>query len=54
MTKTAKLKQQPLSTNERNLVEIIEAYEQSKMNGLTIEEFVYNYADMFATEGEIQ
>jgi hypothetical protein len=50
MTKTAQLKQKPLSRQELNLLEIIEAYESSKMTGLTLEEFVRNYADMFATE----
>lgn len=51
MTKTAQLKLKPLTRDEQHLLEIIEAYESSKMTGLTLEEFVRNYADMFATEG---
>lgn len=53
MTKIAQLKQKSLSREELHLATIIEAYEQSKMTGLTVEEFVRNHADMFATVEEM-
>lgn len=52
MTKTAQLKQKSLTRDELHLLSIIEAYEQSKMTGLTLEEFVRNFADMFAYSQE--
>ena len=50
MTKVAQLKQQSLSTNEQRLLEVIEEYERNKMKGLSLEDFIKNYADMFNLE----
>jgi hypothetical protein len=47
MTKVAQLKQQPLSASEQHLLQIIEEYERNKMKGLSLEDFIRNYAEMF-------
>jgi hypothetical protein len=44
MTKTAQLKQKPLTEKQHNIVSVIEAYEQSKMMKITLEEFVRTYS----------
>jgi hypothetical protein len=43
MTKTAQLKQLSLTDYQKEVVEIIEAYEQSKMMKFTLEEFVRTF-----------
>lgn len=44
MTKTAQLKQKPLTDREQEILSIIEAYEQSKMMKITLEEFVKTFS----------
>jgi hypothetical protein len=44
MTKTAQLKQKPLTEQEQYVLSVIEAYEQSKMMKITLEEFIRTYS----------